>query len=126
MTHLPDLPRMTVETLAATWRRVLLRPSIPAATVVVVAGAPAALLVPYAAAVRACQARQVGDLPTFTAAAGRDVLLDLMYRAGRLGAPTGITCHTGPTVAIVPLSWADDVTTTGQAAPSPIREESVR
>jgi antitoxin (DNA-binding transcriptional repressor) of toxin-antitoxin stability system len=117
---------MTVETLAAHWSRVLLRPSLPAAAVVVAAGHPAALLVPFASAVRACQARQVGDLPTFTAAAGRDVLLDLIYRAQRLGAPTGITCHTGPTVAIVPLSWATDVTVTGQAAPSPTREEITR
>ncbi|MET9183277.1 hypothetical protein ABZX88_34460 [Kitasatospora aureofaciens] len=116
--------QMTVDALASAWSRILLRPAPPAATVIVAAGAPAAALLPLDQAAAVADGRSV-ELPTWTAEQSQDVLLDLIYRAQRLGAPTGITRHRGTGIAVVPLSWLT-ADATEQAAPAPIREETAR
>jgi hypothetical protein len=112
-----NLPQITADALARHWSRILLRPTPPAAVVIMAAGAPAALLVPLDLAARTAAARQAGPVQTFTAAAAHSVLLDLIYRAQRLDAPTGITCQAGPGMAIVPLTWAADL---ASAIPAPV------
>ncbi|MDX2683690.1 hypothetical protein [Streptomyces soliscabiei] len=98
-------PRLTVDALRRYLAWALRHPSRVPPTTIVVQGAPTALFLPYATAAGLAAQRGV-SIPEFTAQAGADLLLDLVFRADSLHCPAAISLRGVAAVAVVPLDWS--------------------
>jgi len=78
-------------------------------------GEPAALLLPYQAAAELAAEHGQADLPSFRLGNALAILLDLLWRATRLGQGSAITYQGRPVAAIVPTHWNSAALTTTYA-----------
>jgi hypothetical protein len=101
-------PRLTVDALRRYLVWALRHPSRVPPTTIVVEGAPTALFLPYAMAAGLAAQRGV-SIPEFTAQAGADLLLDLVFRADSLHCPAAISLRGVAAVAVVPLDWSNSL-----------------